>query len=178
MQLADRWLRCRQLPLLRHEIQARQATPPLPLPCRDAPRRSARRRQSCRQRSTAEIALGGVEPPRAAVPPSSPGWRGSNAIRPIETTRVHDRFVKSFQYLLTDLHQFDILQSGSAVGGVVPCPIWVKSGKSQCEQMFSALPPRADVAQRSRHVRFVPQADSCTATMTSLGFAPLRMRPV
>jgi hypothetical protein len=25
--------------------------------------------------------------------------------------RVHDRFVKSFQYLLTDLHQFDILQS-------------------------------------------------------------------
>jgi hypothetical protein len=112
MQLADRWLRCRQLPLLRHEIQARQATPPLPLPCRDAPRRSARRRQSCRQRSTAEIALGGVEPPRAAVPPSSPGWRGSNAIRPIETTRVHDRFVKSFQYLLTDLHQFNILQSG------------------------------------------------------------------
>ena len=81
-------------------------------------------RQSCRQRSayTAEIVLGGVEPPRAAMPPCRPGWPGSNAIRPIETTRVHDRFVKSFQYLLTDLHQSDILQSGSAVGGVVPCP--------------------------------------------------------
>jgi hypothetical protein len=82
--------------------------------------------------------LGGVEP-RAAMPPSSPGWRGSNAIRPIETTRVHERFVKSFQYLLTDLHQFDILQSGSAVDGVAPCPSWVKLRRTQCEQMSSGL---------------------------------------
>src|SRR6266436_1334845 len=33
---------------------------------------------------------------------------------------------------------------------------WVKTGKAQCEQMFSALPLRADIAQCSRHVRFVP----------------------
>src|SRR5258707_15437973 len=37
------------------------------------------------------------------------------------------------------------------------CPFWaVKTGKAQCEHMFSALPPKADVAQRGRHVRFVP----------------------
>src|SRR6266478_4001203 len=39
----------------------------------------------------------------------------------------------------------------------------VKTGKAQCEHMFSALPPRADIAQYSRHVRFVPSSDSCTA---------------
>src|SRR2546421_6908709 len=32
----------------------------------------------------------------------------------------------------------------------------VKTGKAQREHMFSALPPRADIAQCSRHVRFVP----------------------
>src|SRR6476619_5010090 len=36
------------------------------------------------------------------------------------------------------------------------CPLGVKTGKAQCEQMFSALPLRADIAQQSRHVRFVP----------------------
>src|SRR5260221_6554785 len=36
---------------------------------------------------------------------------------------------------------------------------WVKTGKAQCEQMFSALPLRADIAQCSRHVGFVPTAD-------------------
>jgi hypothetical protein len=35
-------------------------------------------------------------------------------------------------------------------------PLWVKTGKAQREQMFSALPLRADIAQQSRHVRFVP----------------------
>jgi hypothetical protein len=40
-----------------------------------------------------------------------------------------------------------------------PCPLGVKTGKAQCEQMFSALPPRADIAQRSRHVRFVTEAE-------------------
>ena len=32
----------------------------------------------------------------------------------------------------------------------------VKTGKAQREHMFSALPLKADVAQRGRHVRFVP----------------------
>jgi hypothetical protein len=36
------------------------------------------------------------------------------------------------------------------------CLVWVKTGKAQCEHMFSALPLRADIAQQSRHVRFVP----------------------
>ncbi len=35
-------------------------------------------------------------------------------------------------------------------------PLRAKTRKAQCEQMLSALPPRADIAQRSRHVRFVP----------------------
>src|SRR5260370_32455864 len=40
---------------------------------------------------------------------------------------------------------------------------WVKTGKSRCEHMFSALPFKADIAQRTRHVRFVPNPDSCSA---------------
>ncbi len=40
-------------------------------------------------------------------------------------------------------------QCQDTVGGV-------KTGKAQREQMFSALPLRADIAQQSRHVRFVP----------------------
>src|SRR5258707_2342977 len=45
------------------------------------------------------------------------------------------------------------------------CPFWaVKTGKAQCEQMFSALPPKADVAQRGRHVRFVQPAQPVDAT--------------
>ncbi len=34
---------------------------------------------------------------------------------------------------------------------------WVKTGKAPCEHMFSALPPKADVARR--HVRLVPLAE-------------------
>jgi hypothetical protein len=33
---------------------------------------------------------------------------------------------------------------------------------------MSALPPKADIAERNRDVRFVPQADSCTAAILSL----------
>ena len=35
------------------------------------------------------------------------------------------------------------------------CLRWVKTGKTHHEHMFSALPLRADIAQRSLHVRFV-----------------------
>src|SRR5712672_2382822 len=38
----------------------------------------------------------------------------------------------------------------------------VKTGKARCEHMFSALPLRADIAQCSRHVRFVPIGDIST----------------
>src|SRR6266446_6491167 len=37
--------------------------------------------------------------------------------------------------------------------------VWVKTGKAQCEHMFSALPSKADVAQCSRHVSKVPRGD-------------------
>src|SRR5215469_9237444 len=33
---------------------------------------------------------------------------------------------------------------------------------------MSALPPKADIAERRCHVRFVPKADSCTAAILSL----------
>src|SRR5712671_6141020 len=42
-----------------------------------------------------------------------------------------------------------------------------KTGKARCEHMFSALPLRADIAQCSRHVRFVPISDSCTPATAS-----------
>jgi len=32
----------------------------------------------------------------------------------------------------------------------------VKTGKSRSEQMFSGLPPKADVSEARRHVREVP----------------------
>src|SRR6266550_1341699 len=38
-------------------------------------------------------------------------------------------------------------------------PFWVKTGNTQREQMTSALPLRADIAQQTRHVRFVPKRD-------------------
>src|SRR6476646_11637530 len=45
-----------------------------------------------------------------------------------------------------------------AANANVPHPLWIKTGKAPCEHMFSALPLRADIAQRSRHVRFVPDS--------------------
>ena len=38
-------------------------------------------------------------------------------------------------------------------------PIWVQRRNTPFEQMFSALPPRADIVRLSRHVRKVPGAD-------------------
>jgi hypothetical protein len=39
----------------------------------------------------------------------------------------------------------------------------VKLRRTQCEQMSSGLPLKADIAQCNRHVSKVPQPDSCTA---------------
>src|SRR2546430_3318373 len=44
----------------------------------------------------------------------------------------------------------------------------VKTGKARCEHMFSALPLRADIAQCSRHVRFVPHLDMRLGKLISL----------
>ena len=35
-------------------------------------------------------------------------------------------------------------------------------------RVMSALPPKADIAESDWHVRFVPEADSCTAAKRSL----------
>jgi hypothetical protein len=35
-------------------------------------------------------------------------------------------------------------------------------------RLMSALPPKADIAERGWNVRYVPQADSCTAAKPSL----------
>jgi len=55
--------------------------------------------------------------------------------------------------LMQDRHrQFDEIFLQRTAGPY----IWVKAGKAHCEDMFSALPLSADIAQRSRHIRFVP----------------------
>src|SRR5712671_2939302 len=56
------------------------------------------------------------------------------------------------------------------------CRSWVKTGKPQCEHMFSAMPPRADIAPQSRHVRFEPTTDLCTAAIASFIQSPRSAR--
>src|ERR1700738_4405583 len=48
-------------------------------------------------------------------------------------------------------------------------PDRVKLRRTQCEQMFSGLPLKADIAQCSRHVSKVPASDSCTAAKAGSG---------
>src|ERR1700716_3067902 len=43
--------------------------------------------------------------------------------------------------------------------------LWVKLRRTQCEQMSSGLPLKADIAQYSRHVSKVPEPDSRTAAL-------------
>jgi hypothetical protein len=43
------------------------------------------------------------------------------------------------------------------------CPLWVKKRTLRPKISMSALPPKADIRRRDWDVRFVPQADSCTA---------------
>jgi hypothetical protein len=38
-------------------------------------------------------------------------------------------------------------------------------------RLMSALPPKADINERDRDVRFVPKADSCTAAMVTTAIA-------
>jgi hypothetical protein len=49
------------------------------------------------------------------------------------------------------------------------CPGWVKKRNAHCEQMFSALPLIADLAQCGRHVRFVPCTHSRVVMRRCLG---------
>src|SRR6266700_6976413 len=43
------------------------------------------------------------------------------------------------------------------------CPNWVKQRRTHCEQMSSELPPKADIAQCSRHVSKVPKNEPASA---------------
>jgi hypothetical protein len=48
---------------------------------------------------------------------------------------------------------------------------WVKRRNTRREQKFSGSPSKPDIAQRSRHVRFVPNPDSLAMTCHVLIFA-------
>src|SRR5260370_37870431 len=56
-------------------------------------------------------------------------------------------------------------------------PRWAKLRRTHCEQMFSALPLRADIAQCSRHVRFVPQHKVAALQPAALGQEPRCRKP-
>jgi hypothetical protein len=47
------------------------------------------------------------------------------------------------------------------------CPLWVISGHWDVSTAMSALPPKADMVQHDRDVRFVPKADSCSAAINA-----------
>src|SRR5258707_3845837 len=65
-------------------------------------------------------------------------------------------FLDSRRFRPNSLTTVGVWQAKTALA---QCRLWVKTGKAQCEQMFSALPPKADIARRSRHVGFVPRGD-------------------
>ena len=52
-------------------------------------------------------------------------------------------------------------------------PQCVKTGKAQCEHMFSAVHPITDIAKILRHVRFVPTVD-IAACPNNVGYYPRR----
>jgi hypothetical protein len=60
---------------------------------------------------------------------------------------------------------------GFSVQGSNPEPLMSALGQKQtsrCEIAMSALPPKADIAERDRNVRFVPFSDSCNAARNYL----------
>src|ERR1700694_5540266 len=58
------------------------------------------------------------------------------------------------------MRALDVWQSHWSASDLDPAsPKWVKLRKTQCKQMFSELPMRADIAQCSRHVFLVPNSD-------------------
>jgi hypothetical protein len=57
--------------------------------------------------------------------------------------------------------------AGVSLHGTNPEPLMSALGQKQTlrgVRPMSALPPKADITERDWHVRFLPKADSCTAT--------------
>jgi hypothetical protein len=50
-------------------------------------------------------------------------------------------------------------ETNAARHSVRQYPLWVISGHSDHIRSMSALPPKADIVEGDRHVRFVPKAD-------------------
>src|SRR5262249_57693421 len=48
------------------------------------------------------------------------------------------------------------------------CPLWVISGHGRGANQCPLYPPKADMDQSGCDVRFVPKADSCSATKNGL----------
>src|SRR5258706_15424810 len=62
--------------------------------------------------------------------------------------------------------------SRSLIASIAPTIVPSATLAPQCEHMFSALPLRADIAEQSRHVRFVPKSDLASITGRSELFLP------
>src|SRR5258706_8619842 len=67
--------------------------------------------------------------------------------------------------------------SRSLIASIAPTLVPSASLAPQCEHMFSALPLRADIAEQSRHVRFVPKSDIASITGRSELFLPSTLIP-
>ena len=85
---------------------------------------------------------------RIVLPTQSSRHSGKSVLCPRSVPSTK-RFIRSLanrvESLLRELHKARRFHTSR-----------VKNGKAQCEQMFSAFLPTTDIAQRSRHVRFVP----------------------
>ena len=69
--------------------------------------------------------------------------------------------------------------SGVSLHGSNPEPLMSALGQKQTLQSvkpMSALPPKTDIGTQSRHVRYVPEADICTATKIPIS-SPYWRRP-
>ena|SRR5258706_11922523 len=81
------------------------------------------------------------------------------------STPQSNAFRRRSQLLIVTAHQAEPnFRNASICDGEVT--LWVKTGNTQREQMTSALPLRADIAQQTRHVRFVPTTDVAFAELS------------
>src|SRR6266446_2018216 len=74
------------------------------------------------------------------------------------STPQSNAFRRRSQLLIVTAHQAEPnFRNASICDGEVT--LWVKTGKAQSEQMFSAVHPTTDIAKILRHVRNVPNSE-------------------